>query len=99
MSYPWIDPLRDRSTHALEHRRAFIDARFRDMGVDVRAAEEHRRPFERPGILPRRPRRADQSAAVQHDAAVASGVARREFRGEACALREPEQHDAVLANT
>src|SRR5689334_12462368 len=54
MSHPRINPLRDRGTHALEHRCAFIDPRLRDVGVDVRAAKEHRRAAERAGIVPRR---------------------------------------------
>jgi hypothetical protein len=73
----------------------FEDALFRDVRIDVAAAEEdlHSRQVDL-YIVPGRPRRADQPAAEGEQGAVLSRVPDAELRGEAGALRESADHDS-----
>ncbi len=65
------------------------------MRVDVAAAEEHRRAVQRSAIVAREARRANETGAQAGNAGVAFCIARREFEGEAAALGEADQCDAI----
>src|SRR5262245_38536741 len=95
MAEAGIDALRHVASQAAQDLRGFVHARQRNMEVDVAAADEHRRARQCARIIPRRARWADQAGAQPHRTAVAAGVTRRVFEGEAAALREPEQYDAI----
>src|SRR3954470_21577979 len=65
------------------------------MRVGVTGPEEHGRAAERAGIIPRRARRPDQAAREADHRAEAAGVPCGVFQGEAGALREAQERDAL----
>src|SRR5215211_1768388 len=84
----------DVRPHPLEDPRALTDPLLRDELVDIARAQKDRSSFKRAPMLPTRPRRPDQAPGEEQDAAVAVGVSDGVLRCQACALREPRQHDA-----
>ena len=79
MSHAWIDPLIHVRVHPSEHVYRFVNSFERDVRIEIAASEKHRSAGERPGVVPRRPRRPDESAAEREHAGVSAGVTRREF--------------------
>lgn len=94
MPHTWIQPRGDNRSHPFEDNGRLVYALFRNVGIDIAAAEKDLRPLEGAWILPPRTGRSDEAAAQHDDAAVAGGVPHRELARQAGALRETHEDDS-----
>ena len=74
VSHARIDPLIDVRVHPAEHVSRFVNSFERDVWIDIAAPEEHRRAAEGTGVVPRRPRRSDETATQREHAGVSARV-------------------------
>src|SRR5262249_52612411 len=93
--HAWINALVDAREEAAEHVSRLVDAVERNVRIDVAAPEEYRRSVERPRVLARSTWRTDEAAAQADDRRVPAGTPRRELERQTCALREPDQRNAI----
>jgi hypothetical protein len=76
MSHPWIDAFGHIGPEVSHDFGAFAHAFHGDVSVHVAAAKKNRSRFERSLVFPRRPGRANQTAAKTDHRGVTAGVAR-----------------------
>src|SRR5436190_19347247 len=89
VSHARIDPLVHVRVHPAEHVSRFVNSFERDVWIDIAAPEEHRRAAERPGVVPLRPRRPDETATEREHAGVSAGVTCPEIAGQGLTPPKP----------
>src|SRR4051794_26655562 len=70
VSHAPIDPLVYVCLHPAEHLSRLVNSFERDVWIDIAASEEHRRAAEDPRVVPRRPRRSDETTTEREHAGV-----------------------------
>src|SRR4051812_49462035 len=95
VSHARIDPLIDVRVHPGEHGSRFLNSFKRDVWIDIAAAEEHRRAAEGAGVVPRRPRRSDETATEREHAGVSAGGAGGGIEGQTRPLPKNEGTESL----
>ena len=75
-----------------------MDAVYRDVWVDVAAAQEDRRTFQRARVVKRLAFGPDKTARERYHTSVTAGISGGELESQAGPLREAHEHDSLLWN-